>query len=317
MVAEWRDARWPTSRPCHVRSPWVKARNGTTSIKKKGHVVKKKKLGASSTSQCSWNQFASNGVTKTGTWKLSVFLTVNPLHHEFATIEASIDYRCEDRKTVDKLRGDIGAIRYVLTPSFRKPWSSFKKKKKTNRSARRCIWRYRFQAGVWNYQLLNQVLESQLFTSLWNRYHQWLPDIELIQTSAFCNFLSVDKPRFHCWKANPVLKLSRNLQILEIYDLHIYSLWSQVVYLNDFLYLLCLKPCMAYWLWFVIPFSFTVQRSLELLPFFFWSSTCFFFFGVEIVRRLVCWSTVWFPWHLKWAYGELETRLRAWRVMID
>jgi hypothetical protein len=56
--------------------------------------------------------------------------------------------------------------------------------KKTNRSAR-SIWRYRFSAGVWNCQILNQVVESQLFTYLWNRYHQWLSDIELIQLRGF------------------------------------------------------------------------------------------------------------------------------------
>jgi hypothetical protein len=36
----------------------------------------------------------------------------------------SIDYRCEDRKNVGELRGDVGAVRWVLTPSFRKPRSS-------------------------------------------------------------------------------------------------------------------------------------------------------------------------------------------------
>ncbi len=81
---------------------------------------------------------------------------------------------------------------------------------KTNRSARRCIWRYCFQAGVWNWQILNQVVESQLFTSLWNRFHQQLSDLELIQISAFLSFLFLDQPLFHCWKASRGLKLSRN-----------------------------------------------------------------------------------------------------------
>jgi hypothetical protein len=53
--------------------------------------------------------------------------------------------------------------------------------RKTNHSSRRCIWRHRFQAGVWNCQILNHVA-SQLFTSLWNIYHQWISDIEFIQT---------------------------------------------------------------------------------------------------------------------------------------
>jgi hypothetical protein len=32
------------------------------------------------------------------------------------------------------------------------------------------------------------LLESQLLTSLWNKYHQWLSDIELIQISAFSDY---------------------------------------------------------------------------------------------------------------------------------
>jgi hypothetical protein len=35
-----------------------------------------------------------------------------------------IDYRCEDRNVVGELSGDIGAIKWSLTPSFRKPLSS-------------------------------------------------------------------------------------------------------------------------------------------------------------------------------------------------
>jgi hypothetical protein len=36
----------------------------------------------------------------------------------------AIDYRFEDRNKVGELRGDVGAIRDVLTPSSRKPRSS-------------------------------------------------------------------------------------------------------------------------------------------------------------------------------------------------
>jgi hypothetical protein len=32
-----------------------------------------------------------------------------------------IDYGCEDRRKIGELRGDIGVIREVLTPSERKP----------------------------------------------------------------------------------------------------------------------------------------------------------------------------------------------------
>ncbi len=38
---------------------------------------------------------------------------------------------------------------------------------------------------VWDCQILNQVVESQFFNSLWDRYHQWLYDTKLIQISAF------------------------------------------------------------------------------------------------------------------------------------
>ncbi len=95
----------------------------------------------------------------------------------------TIDYSCEDRKKVGELRGDIWCHLIGLDSLFQK--TSIITPQKTNRSARRCVWRYCFKAGVWNCQILNQVVESQLFTSLWNRYHQWLFDIELIQVSAF------------------------------------------------------------------------------------------------------------------------------------
>jgi hypothetical protein len=39
-----------------------------------------------------------------------------------------ITYRCAD-KNVGELRSDIGGIRYVLTPSFRKPRCSSPKKR--------------------------------------------------------------------------------------------------------------------------------------------------------------------------------------------
>jgi hypothetical protein len=35
-----------------------------------------------------------------------------------------MDYRCNDRKRVGELRVDIGVVRKVLTPSFRKARSS-------------------------------------------------------------------------------------------------------------------------------------------------------------------------------------------------
>jgi hypothetical protein len=77
--------------------------------------------------------------------------------------------------------------------------------KRTNRSVRKCVSIYRFQAVVWNCQILNKLAESQLFTSSWDKYHQWLSDIKIIRTSAFLSLLFQDKPLFtDCSKANGV-----------------------------------------------------------------------------------------------------------------
>jgi hypothetical protein len=114
----------------------------------------------------------------------------------------AIDYITIYVKTVTKhgeWKDNFGDIKSVLTPYYKKPRSSPLKKK---RSARRCIWRYRFKAGVWNCQILKQVVEPQLFTSLWNTYKHWLSDIELIQMSAFARLLFQDWSLFHCWKVN-------------------------------------------------------------------------------------------------------------------
>jgi hypothetical protein len=66
-------------------------------------------------------------------------------------------------RKVGKLRGEFGAIRQVFAPSFRKPHHHAHE---VNHSTRICRSRYRFQAGVLNCQILNQIVESQLFTSL-------------------------------------------------------------------------------------------------------------------------------------------------------
>ncbi len=70
----------------------------------------------------------------------------------------------------------------ILKPSI------FTPKAKSNKPRRRICW-CRFWAGVWNCHILNQVVESQLFTSLSNRYHQWLYVFELKQMSAFFQLL--------------------------------------------------------------------------------------------------------------------------------
>jgi hypothetical protein len=95
--------------------------------------------------------------------------------------------------------------------------------KKTNRSARRCIWRYRFIAEVWNCQILNQVVESQLSTSLWNRYHRWLSDIELIQISAFSASYSWIIPCFAAGKRIYVRNCHATCGHWKTNHLHIYS----------------------------------------------------------------------------------------------
>ncbi len=76
------------------------------------------------------------------------------------------DYRNEDRK-VGEVRDDIGAIRYRSWLARLKP--QIITPKRTNRSsAKKSIWKYRLKAEVWNGQILNNVVESQLFTSSWN-----------------------------------------------------------------------------------------------------------------------------------------------------
>jgi hypothetical protein len=39
-------------------------------------------------------------------------------------LDCGIDYRCKDTKTVGELRGDIGAIRWVLAPYFRSEYDT-------------------------------------------------------------------------------------------------------------------------------------------------------------------------------------------------
>ncbi len=73
-------------------------------------------------------------------------------------------------------------------------------KTRTNCTAKRCFWGYCFQAVVWNWQILNQVLESQLFTSSWNRYQQRLSDIKLDEKSEFAASSSRDNTFFSAGK---------------------------------------------------------------------------------------------------------------------
>ncbi len=87
--------------------------------------------------------------------------------------ERSIDYRCQDRWQIGIWGGDICAIDRIGLDSLFQQYPIITSKKrnhhlqKANSSAWRCIWRYSFQVGVWYCQILNQVVELQLFTSLW------------------------------------------------------------------------------------------------------------------------------------------------------
>ncbi len=51
---------------------------------------------------------------------------------------------------------------------------------------------YALTVGVWNCQVPCEVVESQLFTYLWNRYHQPFSDIELFQMNIFFSLSSQD-----------------------------------------------------------------------------------------------------------------------------
>ncbi len=130
--------------------------------------------------------------------------------HVMEYCNESIDDRREARIFLNRvIWDDIGAFWWVLTPSFEEARSSPKK----SRLARRYIWRYHFQVMVWDCQIINQALESQLFTSSWGRYHQWLSsDIELVQISAFSASYSWISPCFTARKRIGVWNFSHNLQ---------------------------------------------------------------------------------------------------------
>ncbi len=109
----------------------------------------------------------------------------------FFLLYAAPDYRCENRK-IGELRSDIAAI-------LDRSWVPFSVNPdnhptKTNRSAKRGIWGYHFQARVWNCQILNHVVESQFVTSWWNRYRQWLSGIKLNQSTNFSVLLQDYNP---------------------------------------------------------------------------------------------------------------------------
>ncbi len=94
-----------------------------------------------------------------------------------------IDYRGEDRKGL--------AIWGATLVSLERSWLKFNKGTVEPGNAHIKIL-YRFYVWVWDCQISNHVVEDQLFTSLCNRYHQDLSDIEHIQIRAFFIFLCQD-----------------------------------------------------------------------------------------------------------------------------
>ncbi len=144
-------------------------------------------------------------------------------------------------KKVGGLRKNFGTIRQVLTSSFRKPRSSPLKRRTVQRAG--AFEDAAFGPGVWNCQILNQVVESQLFTFLWNRYHQWLSDIELIQISAFSASYSRISPRFTAGEQTGVWDCheTRGHQITTVFRFIVYgaiytaffSFWQSQTIFND------------------------------------------------------------------------------------
>ncbi len=141
----------------------------------------------------------------------------------------TIDYRSEDKLKVGELKDDTGAIRlnFLLSLDFLFWKTPIISPRKINRSARRCIWGYCFSAVVSKCQILNQVAESQLFTSLWNRFHQGFSTSSSFRWVLFSASYSKITPLFHCWKANLGLKSSRKFRTPEIEYFHILSLWPR------------------------------------------------------------------------------------------
>jgi hypothetical protein len=73
---------------------------------------------------------------------------------------------------------------------------------------------------------MSRVVKKLLFTYLWNRYHQQIHYIKLIQIGTIPAFLCKHyKPLFHCWIDNFGLKLPSRVAASDNDHLHMYSLW--------------------------------------------------------------------------------------------
>ncbi len=130
---------------------------------------------------------------------------------------STIDYRCEDRKKVGELKCDGGVFQKtpMITPKewTVQPGHAFKDTA--------------FKPLFKNVKLQTRLYIVTLLLFFWNRYHQWLPDIELVQNCAFFKIASDSRinPRFTVGKHIGGLRLSRNSRTPENNHLHIYSLW--------------------------------------------------------------------------------------------
>jgi hypothetical protein len=85
----------------------------------------------------------------------------------------NIDYRCEDGKS-GKSRGDISAIRKELTPSSENLIITLLKRTVQPGYAFEDT---AFKPGFEIVEIINLVVESRLFISLCDKFHQWLSEI--------------------------------------------------------------------------------------------------------------------------------------------
>ncbi len=73
---------------------------------------------------------------------------------------------------------------------------------------------------------ISGAVEKLLFSYLWNRYHQQISGIKLIQIGAISVLLCQHEPLFHCWKDICCCwKLPCRVATSENDRLHMYSLW--------------------------------------------------------------------------------------------
>jgi hypothetical protein len=103
-------------------------------------------------------------------------------------------------------------------------------------------------AGVGTCQFLNHNVGPQVFTFLWNRYHEWLADIELMQISAFLALYSKINPCFTARKQSGVDETWQSTRghlistiVASIYIVYVYN--GTNVALNSLTHFFCLQIC--------------------------------------------------------------------------